>query len=605
MLQDKSAARTAILLLSGLFLGFALFANLPALHGGHLVADQAVYYAMAQSLAFDGDLEYTVQDLIRYKEDFNSGPDGIFLKKVVRGGQDRLYYAKSFAYPLFAAPFVRVFGPNGPLVLHAVLLFLLLLMGWSYFSLSNSPGLSLLRVVTFLGASVAGVYWLWITPEFFNLFLVFAVLFLWQFKKRAAEHPLPEGFPAGRLRRFLCSGGSDYLAALLAGIVVFSKPTNIVLAAPLVLSALTGRRILKAVALGLVILLTAGAFFAANKAWTGKWNYQGGERKSFYGTFPLEKKGVTFDTVPGPEMSTDGYVARTLRPVKFVFINFFYYFFGRFTGVAWYFFPALLFLLLFLLGPKTLDGWLILAAAAGQILVYLVFMPDNFGGGGGSLANRYFVSIYPMFLFLPAAAVRKREIVWAWAVAAVFLAPILLSPLETSASPSMHAKKFPYTLLPVEYTLINDLPTNTTPSAKRQQWGHPLEPDRFLYFLDDNYNPKHPQEDGWWTRGDKTADMVLRTAFPVREIIVHLLNNPRSGNTISVTVEGRTQKTVLGPLEKTDLRFTPGNGFQIQHSHQFRLKIRAAKGSIPYYESRQSDELRDIGVFFKLEVVAR
>jgi hypothetical protein len=610
MLQDKSSVRTAILLLSGLFLGFAMFANLPQLHKGFLVGDQAVYYAMAQSLAYDGDLEYTVHDLIRYENDFWAGPNGVFLKRVVRNGQEHLYYAKSFAFALFAAPFVRVFGPGGPLVLHSLLLFLLLLMGWSYFSLSNSPGLSFLRMVTFLGASVACVYAFWITPEFFNLFLVFAVLFLWLYKKRAAENPLPEGVAAGRLRRFLCSGASDYLAAVAAGVVIFAKPTNVLLTAPLFLAVwLTGRKFWKAVALGLVSLAVAGAFFAANWAWTGQWNYQGGERKSFAFHFPLETHDATFDSVGGRSMTTDGYVERTALPAKEAVRigawNFFFYFFGRFTGVAWYFFPALLFLFLFFRGRKNLDQWLILGAALAQILVYIIMMPDNYGGGGGSLANRYFMNIYPMFLFLPAAAIKKREIVMPWVMAVFFLAPILITPLQTSASSSIHAKRFPFTWLPVEYTLINDLPTNTNPPSFRQQWGHPLKTDQFLYFLDDNFNDKHAHEDGWWTVGDRKADMILRTAFPVKEVLVHLLNNPRNANTVTVTLDGRTQTIVLNGLQKGVLRFTPGDGFRIKHSHQYRFKVRAAKGSIPYHEIRTSDEKRHLGVFFELEVIPR
>ena len=82
-----------------------MFANLPQLNQGFLVGDQAVYYAMSQSLAYDGDLEYTTRDLIRYENDFWAGPNGIFLKRVVRDGREHLYYAKSFAFPLFAAPF--------------------------------------------------------------------------------------------------------------------------------------------------------------------------------------------------------------------------------------------------------------------------------------------------------------------------------------------------------------------------------------------------------------------------------------------------------------------------------------------------------------------
>ena len=112
----------------------------------------------------------------------------------------RYYYAKSFAYALFAAPFVRVFGANGPMVFHSLLLFLLLVMGLSYFSLSNSPGLSLLQVLTFLFASVAGIYFLWISPDFFNLFLVFAALFLWLYKIRRKE--APPAAPEAKMGRF-------------------------------------------------------------------------------------------------------------------------------------------------------------------------------------------------------------------------------------------------------------------------------------------------------------------------------------------------------------------------------------------------------------------
>ncbi len=158
MLHERKGALTAAALISAVFLGFALFADLPVLHEGFLTADQASYFAIAQSLAYDHDLEYTKKDLVRYKE--HSGPDrkGSFSSGLKPRPARKLFYAKSMAYALFAAPFVRVFGPNGPLVFHAVLLFLLLLMGFSYFALRNSPGLSVLKIGTFLFASVAGAY---------------------------------------------------------------------------------------------------------------------------------------------------------------------------------------------------------------------------------------------------------------------------------------------------------------------------------------------------------------------------------------------------------------------------------------------------------------
>ena len=605
MLQDARGAWAALLLVSFAFLGFALFANLPVLHQGFLFADQAVYFSMAQSLAFDGDIEYTKKDLVRYMEDFAAGPNGIFLKRVRKDGQEKLFFAKNFAYPLFAAPFVRIFDSNGPLVFHSVLLFLLLLMGFSYFSLGNSPGLSLLRVLTFLFASVAGVYFLWISPDFFNLFLIFTVLFLWLYKVRYKDRgePAADSVPT-RWQRFLLSGASDYLAAFIAGIAVYSKPPNIAVVGPFLLWTLYKKKYARAAGILLGFALSFGILFGTTYLMTSDWNYQGGERKTFYSNFPMEKDGVTFDNTGWP-MTATGYVERTLRPVKFVFYNIFYYFFGRFTGITWYFFPAVLFLILFVLGKKSFDRWLILVALAGEILIYIVLMPDNYGGGGGSLGNRYFLGIYPLFLFLPDIKIKTKEFLVAWGMAALFIGQILLAPLQSSARPSTHGKKPPFTLLPVELTLINELPTNTNPYAFRQQWGSPSYEDRFVYFLNDNFNRKDPGEEGWWTLGDRKTDFILRTFFPVKEVAVHLLSNPRLSNRITVTVNGRTQRVTLGANEKATLRFPVGNGFQDRQAHLYRLKIKADKGSIPYFENESSQERRRLGVFFELEVVAK
>ena len=195
------------------------------------------------------------------------------------------------------------------------------------------------------------------------------------------------------------------------------------------------------------------------------------------------------------------------------------------------------------------------------------------------------------------------------AVPSVTPARAAQAPFQYSARPSLNSKRFPFTVLPVEKTNINNLPTNTHPPAMRQQWlntetGEPFK-DRFLYFLNDHYNPKHPTENGWWTLGDRKADVILRTFFPAREVAFRLLNNPRFENEIAVTVEGTTRRIRLGPSQRGELRFPVGNGYQILGSHQYRIKVRAAKGSTPYFEQSASDERRRLGVFFELEVIAR
>ena len=477
-------------------------------------------------------------------------------------------------------------------------------MGWTYLSTANENPLALITILTFLFASVAGVYFYWISPDFFNLFLVFSVIFLWLFKhmqKPSGNHGLQGSF----FRLFLLSHWSDYLAAFLAGIAVFSKPPNIVLLGPLLLHSLVKRNFLRGFMIFTIFIGTSGAFFGVNALATGDWNYQGGERKTFYGEggYPLEMDTITFDSARGGLMSSEGYTEKHLLPPKFILFNLFYYFFGRFTGVAWYFFPAFLALVLFLFRRKCFERWLVFAAISGEILIYIVLMPDNYAGGGGALANRYFLGIYPLFLFLPSVERSIKEIALCWAAAALFIAPIITNPIAHSHYPATHAKKLPFTLLPVEMTLVNNFPTNTNPDARRQPIGMKYS---WIYFLDDNFIPRQEKSElekyGFWTRGSHTAEMILKTYYPVKSLTVRLLNNPRMRNQITVKVGGKTRKIALGRKQRRTLYFDSLNPFRIKALHLYKIKIGASKGAIPYFEDKRSMEKRNLGVFFEFVI---
>jgi hypothetical protein len=93
--------------------GFALTIDYPR-SAQTFWSDGATYYAMAHSLAFDGDLLYEREDLVRVFREFRSGPSGLFLKRgrevdltlesripfLVSEGPltSELYYAKAFLY---------------------------------------------------------------------------------------------------------------------------------------------------------------------------------------------------------------------------------------------------------------------------------------------------------------------------------------------------------------------------------------------------------------------------------------------------------------------------------------------------------------------------
>jgi len=109
---------------------------------------------------------------------------------------------------------------------------------------------------------------------------------------------------------------------------------------------------------------------------------------------------------------------------------------GRFGGALAYFFPAVLAAALFLLlGPRERAGWLALLAVALAWIAYIWIIPDNWYGGGGTVGNRYFLSLLPAFLLLVPAARAGVVVAGAVLAALVFQAPILLHPLHHSLRP--------------------------------------------------------------------------------------------------------------------------------------------------------------------------
>ncbi len=117
---------------------------------------------------------------MRVWREFPSGPEGIFLKRGsdpdlrvdavapfvhVDDGPDRdptrLYFAKSFLYPLFAAPFIRLFGTNGFLLLHVLVLVTSFACAYAFLAARSHPVAALVFALTFVlrldGAGLPGV----------------------------------------------------------------------------------------------------------------------------------------------------------------------------------------------------------------------------------------------------------------------------------------------------------------------------------------------------------------------------------------------------------------------------------------------------------------
>ena len=112
--------------------------------------------------------------------------------------------------------------------------------------------------------------------------------------------------------------------------------------------------------------------------------------------------------------------------------NAWYFLLGRAVGVVPYFLP----LIAIFAACRRGEGRLAIVLAALAIaLAFLLIRPFNFWGGGGSLANRYFLPVYGALWFVAARPLNAR-MAWLTAVcAAPLLWPLWLAPRAFPLAP--------------------------------------------------------------------------------------------------------------------------------------------------------------------------
>lgn len=590
-----------------LLTGLSLTVDYPRSAGGFW-SDGATYYTMAHSLAFDGDLRFERADVERVFREFRNGPSGIFLKKgreldltltteipfLVSKGPltDDVFFAKAFLYSLVAAPFVRIFGTNGLLFMHAVLFISVLLAGYFFLAARNSKPVALGFTMTFFFASVTPAYFVWLTPELFNLCLVFLGAFFWLYKEHAEDPP-----------RLLRGTLSDLIAAAIWGAVTYSKPNNLFLLVPFLALLVWRRQWLRGLKVGAVFSLFLGGLFLANLGITGDMNYQGGERKTFSGTYPHQLPHLTFENT-GVSMRTDAIY--THQPWDIIAHDVVFFYFGRFSGMVLYFFPAAAAMALFLFSrEKRLYQWLVLAIATFGGLLLIVWSPTNYFGGAGTLGNRYFMNLFPLYFFLVARLRRPLvPILACWGVASIFLTSILIGPFQAGRRPGEHATLGAFKWFPPELSAINHLPTNSDPMKFRQRFD-----DGFLgYFLDNNTwgrERRSPGGLGFHVRGGTTAEIVVRTGSELTRLIVRVTNVTSKRNRVRVCVPSGCQIRVMGAGTKEILEFPAGEAFPYEdfgnRSYCYLVSIETETGVTPLLQSRAQRDHRYVGAFVHIE----
>jgi hypothetical protein len=597
---------------------FALVVNVPKATYG-FKSDEATYYMMGLSLVHDRDLAYRRDDLTRVWREFPTGPVGVFLKRGQRIGgapdpdPNRYFYGKSFIYPLFAAPLILLFGTNGFLLLNTLCLTLVLLAGYLFLHARSAAWPSAILAASFVMASVVPVYLVQMMPEVFNFSLACLAYFCWLYKEVAIRERSPRG------TAWLFTGTSDLMCAILLGIATFSKPTNALLFAAPVLwwmfrlkAEATGmknsvvsafrRKALPVLAFGLV----AGGLFGVNTAITGDWNYQGGgdDRKSYYVEFPFQTEGSTNQL--GVIKSRETAMAPVIfNPRTFgsnLAHNLEYFFIGRYAGLLGYFFPGVFAMLTFLGAPRKRPAWqwLVLVSALAQGLVFVVATPYTWSGGG--VGNRYFFAGYGVMLFLLPPLESIVAALAPWAIGALFVAPMVVNPFDASFRPNESAKAGPLRLLPVELTLLNDLPVWTDGDRARVWFGgEGRNPGFLVSFLDDNaYGAELDRS--FWTRGDSKADLVLKADKPIRRAVFTIAAGPVPVD-VTVRLGGRRYDVHIEAGETQQITATMPAGVifekEVEGVHLWYVTVTTKGGFTPIFYDKGANDPRYLGARLK------
>jgi hypothetical protein len=593
--MSERLARVTLGVVSGLALLVAALVDLPTASDGRFWSDGATYHAMAGSLAFDRDLEFTATDLARVKAVYPGGPQGVFLKRVRdASGASRLVYAKAAVYPAFAAPLVRLAGTDrGLLLLNALAFVGALWLGYGELRRRDDPLSAAAGTLALVALGVGPVYLLWETPELLNLGLATAGLVAFR-----RDRPL--------------------LSAVLLGLAAYSKPTHLALALPLVLAPLVGSaggwasRMVESARRAAVLGAVVAAGFGAGFILTGELNYQGGERKTFYDRYPFEP-GVSFDSA-GVWMTTDHVgplvagrdahaqpdrVAPPRAPAELrrsFLLNLGYFWVGRFAGALPYLpgFVAVT-LLFLLLGPRERDGWLALRAVAAAWLGTILLIPDNWYGGGGTIGNRYLLGFVPLGLLLLPRGRGRAAAVCAGLVSAVLLAPVLLSPIHHSLRPGEHATRAAFRVLPAELTMLGDLSVFTDVWRKRRPYA-----GYFLWFLDDGTFGQETSfdEEGFWLRGGEEAQVVLQAALPATRLRLRVTAGP-AGDIVTVRIGSVRQRVVLQPLKTSEIVFdAPRSALGYYGTSLYLLKLGSRFGG------QTETDTRKLGSFVVVELTS-
>ncbi len=474
-----------------------LFVVLGAMRGAlsRVVGDEGTYLAMAASVALDGDLRFGDDDLERVLAAEAGGRKAVILQRA----DGEVSYSKPPLFAIVAAPFYRLAGDAGVVILNLLALAAAAVLVWG-FARRLGPELPAgWTVLTFLGAGALVPYLVYRTSDLLQAALAIAGAVL---AVAGARPPAGDPQPRNRLQRWLDARWAPWVGGVLLGALGVTRYPNFMVAIGIVGALLLTARWKRAIAVAAGALVATAALAVLGEAATGTVNAYKADR-------------ATFNNVTGyPESADDpGFGERratqrlSLKPIvrpRVTAYSTLYYFLGRHTGILFYF-PAVLALALTVGRRNDALGGLLAASAAGAVVFYLVWMPENYFGGATFIGNRYFLPIYALLLVALPRLPSRRALAVTWAVAVVVGVSALLSAARTrdlGGLSQSHAFAGVFRRLPFEST------ARAIDGRRDRYWS-----GDFLRFQDPY---ARVEGDGWWLSSTRPAsDVEIVTRHPI------------------------------------------------------------------------------------------
>ncbi len=549
-------ARQALLWLGLALVLFPLAISKPGLPVS-LKSDEPAYYLAALSLARDGDLRFTPNDAERLFDEFPY----LTVRNLILMTEDgwrTVYYGKPYIYSLFAAPFAGLAGANGMVSFNMLLLMAMIWMGASYLRQFNPDALAVAYSAGFFFLSSTFAYVFWLHPELFNMAGVTASLYL---ALRPAD-PAREAL-GRRWRWLLGETARPFWSAACLAPAVYNKPMLALMAvAPLwvFLRRQSWRGVVRFCA---GALLAGGLVAGVSLVMTGKASaYLGVNRRGW--NVPNADFMPPEVPLAAPSQTTNAgswwwILAAPTGKLGELPENLRYFAFGRHTGLFVYGPFALLSLLLFLLHRRrSAARWLLLASLVGVALVFLLWIPFNWHGGGGFVGNRYYINVYPGFLFLVARVAPAGLTALGYAAGGLLAGSLVFTPFGAPVHrPTLqaHVRHKPFALFPVELSIRSQIPGYWgTGQLGKWFWGRA---DQFQTSGDEMWFHGNTEVRLWIFSEEPISEAVFRVRSPVARNIVRL-GLPGSRAEVRFGNEPGIETVTLRPSGPSQVRHEEG-----------------------------------------------